>query len=87
MAWRLESFEFYDGYPMRTNPYPLDDWLDGSIWEVVRGQDFEGPLKHMRARLHHHARYRGLYVETRCVYGADGRESVVFRAYRRGDRL
>lgn len=83
MGKRLESFEFYVGYPMRTNPYPLEDWLDGSIWEIVRGEDFEGPLKHMQARLHHHARHRGLWMRTQCVYGPDGREAVVFYAYRR----
>lgn len=86
MGKRLESFEFYDGPPRRTNSWPLEEWLDGSIWQIVRGEDFETSLKNMQSTLHHHARHRGLWVKTRLQYEDDGRESVVFRAYRKTAR-
>ena len=70
------------GQPRRVAPYPLELWMDGSIWEIVRGEDFEGTPRHMQARLHHYASHRGYRVQTRCVY-EPGRESVVFRYSRR----
>jgi hypothetical protein len=79
MGRRLQDFEFMTGQPRRAAaPYPLEQWMDGSIWEIVRGEDFEGSPRHMQARLHHYASHRGYRVQTRCVY-EPGRESVVFR--------
>lgn len=78
MAKRIHSFEFYVTTPTRTSPYPLDEWMDGSIWEVERGVDFEGTPRHMQSRLHHYASTRGYRVQTRCVYELD-RECVVFQ--------
>ena len=78
MGRRLDHFEFALSTPNRRSPYPLDEWMDGSIWAIVRGEDFEGPLKHMQARLRHYASTRGYWVQTPCLYSPD-RESVVFR--------
>ena len=58
MGRRLRDFEFMAGQPLRTGPYPLEQWMDGSIWEIVRGEDFEGTARHMQARLHHYATHR-----------------------------
>lgn len=51
--------------------------MNGSTWEIVRGEDFEGMSHLMQARLHHYASTRGYRVQTRCVYAED-RQGVVF---------
>ncbi|MEJ7894147.1 MAG: hypothetical protein WKF94_16080 [Solirubrobacteraceae bacterium] len=48
VAQRIESLSFP---PLRTGPYPLAEWMNGSTWEVVRGEDFEGTPQVMQAGL------------------------------------
>lgn len=44
--------------------YPWDDWTDGSVWRLVRGQDFIVPLDDMRANVYGEASRRGLKAKT-----------------------
>ena len=80
MAERLEGFDFgrFMSTPKRRSPYPLDEWMDGSIWLIWRGVDFDGTVHAMQSRLHHYARTRDVWVQTRAT--TDGkRDGVVFR--------
>lgn len=38
MARRLDDYEFAPG--QGRSQYPWQDWLDGNVWELVRGEDF-----------------------------------------------
>lgn len=30
-----------DAFPPENRRYPWDEWLDGSVWELARGEDYE----------------------------------------------
>ena len=62
----------------RPSPYPLAEWMDGSVWIAWCGEDYDGPPKHMQARLHHYAVTRGMRVRTRTVYDGQ-REGMKFQ--------
>jgi hypothetical protein len=45
MATRLKSFDFSAPSKLTTSDkatYPWDDWLDGDIWQLTSGEDFDG---------------------------------------------
>lgn len=45
MATKLKSFDFTAPSKLTTSDkatYPWDEWLDGDIWELTHGEDFEG---------------------------------------------
>lgn len=47
MAVRVEDFP--DGTLAASNrKYPWEDWLDGSIWALTPGEDFQTSVKVMR---------------------------------------
>jgi hypothetical protein len=48
MATRLESFCFIGP---RKRRYPFDEWMDGSIWQITRGEDFTCQPHYIVARL------------------------------------
>lgn len=83
MADRLTEFDFTPGRPRRPRPpYPLEDWLDGGIWRIWEGEDFEMERRRMRVHLHRWAGLRGVAVITRFVEDGD-RRGIVFRSDRR----
>jgi hypothetical protein len=45
--------------PARRSRYPWDEWLDGRVWRLRQGQDFEANPKTIRSRLQQNARKRG----------------------------
>jgi hypothetical protein len=49
----------------RSNKYPYDEWLDGQIWLLVRGEDYDISPEGMRASIHNHAKREGIKVKTR----------------------
>lgn len=53
MAKVVEKFLFQSGGRGRKQMYPWEEWLDGRIWELKRGNDFNGKAKAMveQARL------------------------------------
>jgi hypothetical protein len=80
MAERLDDYDFDAFERPRTPPppYPLDLWMDGSIWRIWQDEDFEGETRLMRSRLHYYAVSRRLSVTVRTV--TDGkRHGLVFR--------
>jgi hypothetical protein len=74
MARKLEDF------PSRpsTARYPWDEWLDGSPWELVRGDDFQAKPTTFRANAQTQAKKRGGRVRSRAI-DVDGREAVVIQ--------
>lgn len=77
MARRLKAFPEVRGG--RRAKYPWDEWTDGSIWELKRGQDFEVPRYAMQTMLHTKARQLGLKVRTRSYESEKGDEILVFQ--------
>jgi hypothetical protein len=53
--------------PTRAGKYAWDEWLDGDVWELTRGEDFETPPKLMQSAIHSAARARGGHADTRVV--------------------
>ena len=44
--------------------YPWDQWLDGNIWALTKGDDFEQDSEHFRAHVYIAARNRGKKART-----------------------
>ena len=45
MATKLKTFDFSQPSRLTTSDkatYPWDEWLDGDIWELTSGKDFDG---------------------------------------------
>lgn len=62
MAERIEEFPAEQRPPTRR--YPWDDWTDGSVWRLVRGEDYDQETDQFRNRLYPQAHRRGLKVRT-----------------------
>lgn len=73
MATRLERFEFGRGYQSK---YPWHQWLDGSIWKVVQGEDFTCKTPSMWTTLTNKAKKTGMKLQARIV---DDNHAVVFQ--------
>ncbi len=61
MAERLDDFPFKSW----TGKFPWDEWLDGSIWRLKRGEDFDITPAGFRAGMQYNANKRGGKVRTR----------------------
>ena len=53
----------------RSEQYPYDDWFDGALWRLRRGEDFTVTPTSMRTTIYSAAKRRGVTVETRLVGG------------------
>lgn len=76
MARKLEAFPSATGAR-----YPWDEWLDGSVWELVRGDDFNAKTATFRANAQIQAKRRGGRARSKAV-DASGREGVVIQFQR-----
>lgn len=45
--------------------YPWDEWLDGSVWLLKQGEDFQTSVNAFRATAHVAGKRRGVKVATR----------------------
>ena len=57
--------------------YPWTEWLDGRIWKLAQGSDFDCTISSFRVMVHKAARARDLKVRT--VF--DGDEAIIVQAY------
>jgi hypothetical protein len=73
MARRLDAFPAPTG-----TRYPWSEWLDGSVWELVRGADFDSKTATFRTNVQTQAKKRGGRARSKAVT-ADGREAVVIQ--------
>lgn len=58
MATRTDSFP---NHPRGPN-YAWDTWLDGSIWQLTRGEDFTIPARSFSASVYKEAKRSGVRV-------------------------
>src|SRR5687767_12218246 len=77
MARRLDNFPAATGAR-----YPWDEWLDGSVWELVRGEDFAAKPTTLRANAQGQAKKRGGRVRSRAAQASDGRDAVIVQFVR-----
>jgi hypothetical protein len=77
MARRLDSFP-----PQTRSRYPWDEWLDGSAWELVHGEDFHSRMTTLRANAQLQAKKRGGQTRSKVVRTDDGHEAVVIQFQR-----
>jgi hypothetical protein len=49
----------------RLTRYPWHEWMDGSLWRLEHGVDFEGSFKNMRATIATHAKRHDIAVKTK----------------------
>ena len=63
MATKLASYTFptFGRRPTAGSKprYPWDEWLDGSIWELVKGKDFKGQTLNFRNTIQGRCSARG----------------------------
>ena len=81
MAEKLDAFP---ATAQRTS-YPLDEWLDGSAWKLVQGEDFDRSSTSMRSMLASSAKARGRKLRTR-RRAEGGKEVLLVQAYVARDR-
>jgi hypothetical protein len=75
----LPSYDF--NRPLgRPSKYPWDKWENGSIWEIVQGEDYEVSTENMQVNLHLRAARDNKKVQTRTERD-DGVEKLVFQFY------
>lgn len=59
MAKRLKKWpKKYSSHAQKNNRkhrYPWDEWMDGSIWEANRGEDFFTSVRQFQVNLHQRA--------------------------------
>jgi hypothetical protein len=73
MARQLESFP-----APSTRQYPWEEWLDGGVWELSRGEDFSAKPATLISNARSQAKRRGGNLRTRLV-GEVGREAIVLQ--------
>lgn len=63
MARRVKAFKNAagEGTPRR---YPWAEWADGSIWEILQGEDYDVPTENMRVNLHERGKRYAQVVRT-----------------------
>jgi len=76
MARRLDEFPGDRRRPL--GKYPWQDWTDGSVWEIQRGDDYAVATENMRVNLHMKADALSTKVRTR-KFQRDGDEGLVFQ--------
>jgi hypothetical protein len=80
MAEKLEAFPVRHNGSRRPGKYPWDEWLDGSVWQLKRGEDFDILPKSMLQMARTNASHRRLSVRTH-----HNGDIVVIQASRRTD--
>jgi hypothetical protein len=63
VAEKLDSYDFSQVRPGRQGVHKWSEWLDGSVWKLKRGEDFQSKPTSMRQQIKSAARDRGLEVD------------------------
>ena len=75
MAERLDEF------PSGATKYPWEDWLDGSIWLLRKGVDYDIGTPSMRQAVARAAKASGKQLRTRTEREKDGTEALIIQTY------
>jgi hypothetical protein len=62
--------------------YPWNEYLDGGVWELTRGEDFDCSVKSLQGAARNQAGRRSGSVRMRTRQASDGREVVVMQFVR-----
>jgi hypothetical protein len=62
----------------RPAKYPWEEWTNGSVWEIVQGQDYDVSTENMRVNLHLRAGKEDKKVITRLAR-EPGPEKLLFQ--------
>jgi hypothetical protein len=75
-----------DAFPdqARSSKYPWDEWLDGGVWELVPGKDFEAKPMTFRSAAIAQAKTRGGKVRTRIMNRDGHAEKMYVQFFREG---
>lgn len=49
----------------RTPQYPYEDWFDGQIWALEKGEDFKTSVEGLRSSVHNAAKRMNIRVQTK----------------------
>lgn len=79
MAKRLKEFP---GGPTRGR-YPWEEWLDGSVWQLRKDEDYSISTASMRAAASRAAKAAGKRLQSRITKDDDG-EGLVIQAHEIG---
>lgn len=71
MAKKLSGYDWHDSRKI----YPWDEWLDGNVWELRQGEDFDCKPVSMKTTAQAAGRTRGLSVHVSC-----GERTVLIQA-------
>jgi hypothetical protein len=77
IEWRQELARKLEEFPTAASRrYPWDEWLNGDVWQLDRGDDYSAKTTTVMSNARARARQMGGVVRTRTVT-ADGRESII----------
>jgi hypothetical protein len=76
MAKKLDNFP-NDEFGQPNRKYAWDEWLNGEIWELTRGEDFDIRVDHFRAQAFTNAKRRGMKLRTNVTD-----ERIILQAYK-----
>lgn len=73
MAERLPSWDFSGKHVTAGPKYPYSQWLDGSVWKLKRGKDFDCTITSLRSGITKWVdrHMRGASVQSQVVYEGD----------------
>lgn len=77
MAEILDNYDF-SSTRKRGSIYPWEEWFDGKIRKLSRGDDFKGTAESFRVGAYNAAKKSGVTIQTRIL----DENSVVLRAIR-----
>lgn len=78
MAKKVGSFPVETRRGGRSFKYPWAEWLDGSVWELTRGIDFQVEVDSLLPQVYTQAKNRGLTAHTQTSYGFGAEPDKVY---------
>ncbi len=81
MAERLDEFPGGERTKGGGRKYPWDEWLDGSVWLLRKGEDYAATTLSFRATVSKTAKREGKKVRSRTIKDEQG-EGLAIQAYR-----
>lgn len=72
MAQKIASFPA----ATRRSKYDTEQWFDGNIWKLIKGEDFDVPIASFRGSLYTQANKKGFEIRT-SVNVKDGVTSLI----------
>ena len=57
----------WDEKVSRDGKYPWSQWLNGAVWELTKGEDFDVDVAALRRAVHSRAHYLGFRARTKTI--------------------